>query len=162
MLQPIATIFASLVVVGVTGYFAWHQREITKEQARLARERLRLDLYDRRFEIFTSIFDYYNAMIAWKGTPEQDEARSTFFRAYQESAFLFSAESGIEELLKTLNDQGNRVIGYKETANELRSDPKFAIEQFMQTQNIMVNVFEDGLAKLKVAIHPYLYFSDVL
>jgi hypothetical protein len=75
MLQPIATILASLVVVGVTGYFGWHQREIAREQARIAREKLRLDLYDRRFEIFTSIFDFYDAMISWKGTREQEKAR---------------------------------------------------------------------------------------
>jgi hypothetical protein len=36
MLQPMATILASLVVVGVTGYFGWHQREIAREQARIA------------------------------------------------------------------------------------------------------------------------------
>jgi hypothetical protein len=144
MLQPIATILASLVVVGVTGYFGFHQREIAKEQARIAREKLRLDLYDRRFEIFTSIFDFYNAMISWKGTPEQKEARKKFFRAYQESGFLFSVESGIEALLKMLNDEGSKVIGYKENSDKYKSDPQFMIEQFKQANDIQLRVFEDG------------------
>jgi hypothetical protein len=74
--------------------WALHQREIAKEQACIAREKLRLDLYDRRFEIFSSIFDFYNAMISWTGTLEQEEARARFFRAYQESGFLFTRESG--------------------------------------------------------------------
>jgi hypothetical protein len=39
--QPIATTFAAIVAVCVTSYFAWHQREIAKEQARIAREKLR-------------------------------------------------------------------------------------------------------------------------
>src|SRR5436190_8882137 len=103
---PIATTVAAIVAVCVTGYFARHQREIAKEQARIAREKLRLDLYDRRFEIFESIFDFYNAMISWAGTPEQKVSRSRFFRAYQESGFLFTRESEIENLLKTLNDEG--------------------------------------------------------
>jgi hypothetical protein len=162
ILQPIATIIASFVVVGVTSYFARHQREIAKEQARIAREKLRLDLYDRRFEIFTSVFDFYNAMISWKGTPEQERARTKFFRAYQESGFLFSAESGIEPLMKKLNDAGAHVIGYKENSDKYRSDPAFAIEQFNKSHDIQIRVFDDGLAKLRAAMHQYLHFSDVL
>jgi hypothetical protein len=138
MLQPIATILASLVVVGVTGYFGWHQREIAREQARIAREKLRLDLYDRRFEIFTSIFDFYDVMISWKGTPEQKEARKKFFRAYQESGFLFTKESGIEALLKNLNDEGAKVIGFKEHSDSYKSDPAFMIEQLNKTTDIQL------------------------
>jgi hypothetical protein len=162
MLQPIATILASLVVVGVTGYFAWHQREIAREQSRIAREKLRLDLYDRRFEIFTRIFDFYSAMISWKGTAEQEEARTKFFRAYQESGFLFTEESGIPALLKSLNDDAAKVIGFKEHGAELKSDPAFLIDQFSKTTDIQLRVFEEGLAKLRAAIHPYLDFSKVL
>ena len=162
MLQPIATILASLVVVGVTGYFGWHQREIAREQARIAHEKLRLDLYDRRFEIFTSIFPFYDAMISWKGTPEQQEARRKFFWAYQESGFLFSVESGIAALLKKLNDAGAQVIGYKENSENYRSDPAFMIDQFKQVTDIQLRVFEDGLAKLKAAMQQYLDFSEVL
>jgi hypothetical protein len=164
VLQPIATIIASIVVVCVTGYFAWRQTKIANEQVRIAREKLRLDLYNRRFEIFTSIFDFYNAMISWKGegTPEQQEARTKFFRAYQESGFLFSAESGIEPLMKKLNDAGAQVIGYKEFKDNYKSDPAFAMEQFKKANHIQLHVFDEGLAKLKAAMHPYLHFSDVL
>jgi hypothetical protein len=38
---PTATVFAGLVAVGVTGTFAWLQ-------VRYTREKLRLDLFDRR------------------------------------------------------------------------------------------------------------------
>jgi hypothetical protein len=124
VLQPIATILASVAAVVVTGYFAFHQREIAKEQAHIAREKLRLDLYNRRFEIFTSIFDFYNAMISWDGTPEQQEARKKFFRAYQESSFLFTEESGIPTLLKSLNDDGAQVIGSKERGDSLKVRPR--------------------------------------
>jgi hypothetical protein len=162
MLQPIATIFASLVVVGVTGYFGFHQREIAREQARIAREKLRLDLYDRRFEIFTSIFDFYNAMISWTGTPEQEEARTKFFRAYQESSFLFREESGIPALLKSLNDDGAAVIGFKEQGDSLKSDPESLIDQLKKTTYIKTYGFEEGLAKLRAAMRQYLDFSRVL
>jgi hypothetical protein len=160
--QPIATTVAALAAVGVTGYFAWHQRAIAREQARIAREKLRLDLYDRRFEIFISIFDFYDAMISWKGTPEQQEARTKFFRAYQESGFLFTKESGIETLLKTLNDEGMKVIGFKEHSDSYKSDPALMIDQFNKASDIQLRVFDEGLAKLRAAMHQFLDFSKVL
>lgn len=128
----------------------------------LAREKLRLDLYDRRFEIFTSIFDFYDAMISWKGTPEQEEARKKFFRAYQESGFLFTKESGIEALLKMLNDEGAKVIGFKEHSDSYKSDPTFMIDQLKKTTDIQLRIFDEGLAKLRAAMHQYLDFSKVL
>jgi len=127
----------------------------------LQNEKLRLDLYDRRFEIFSSIFDFYDAMSSWKGTPEQKEARKRFFRAYQESGFLFTKKSGIEALLKMLNDEGMKVIQYKENRKNYKSDPAFMIEQFNMTTDIMLRVFDEGLTKLRAAMHQYLDFSRV-
>lgn len=158
-LQPIATILAAVVAVGVTGYFAWHQRNILREQTRVAKEKLRLDLYDRRFEIFSSIFDFYEAMISWEGTPDQIAARGRFFRAYQESAFLFTKESGITDLLKMLNDGGAKVIGFKENSHHYKSDPKLLIDQLNKTNDVLLKEFEDGLSKLRAAMHQYLDFS---
>jgi hypothetical protein len=144
-----------VAAVSVTGYFAWHQKNI-------AREKLRLDLYDRRFRIFTSIFDFYEVMISWEGTPQQKEARDRFFRAYQESGFLFTKESGIEALLKMLNDEGMKVIGFKENSDMYKGDPALMIEQHKKTTDIQTRVFDEGLAKLRAAMHPYLDFSKVL
>ncbi|MFB2562951.1 hypothetical protein [Rhizobium sp. IMFF44] len=127
----------------------------------LQNERLRLDLYDRRFKLYSGIFDFYYAMISWEGTLEQKEARQRFFMAYQESAFLFTKESGIEELLKMLNSEAAKVIGFKENSELYKSDPAFLNEQFLETNRIQLTVFEDGLAKFKEAIRPYLDFSKI-
>jgi prophage DNA circulation protein len=148
---PIATIIAAAAAVYVTQHFA-------KEQARLASERLRYDLFDRRLKVFESIFEFYKAMIGWTGTPEQIAARDRFFAAYQESAFLFDKQSGIEALLKDLNDKGAKVIGFKESGKNLASHPPTYLEQFNETTRIMTTDFEVGLAKLKSAIAPYLNF----
>ncbi len=157
---PIATIMAAFAAVSVTWHFSRHQKKIAEEQARIAGEKLRHDLYDRRFEIFSSIFDFYNAMISWEGTPEQKEARQRFFRAYQESGFLFTKESGIEALLKKLNDDGAKVIGFKENSDSYKSDPALMNQLFQQSMEIQLG-FEKGLAKLRAAMHPYLDFSKV-
>jgi hypothetical protein len=145
---PIATIIAALAALSVTAYFAWHQKKIAKEQADIAEEKLRLDLYDRRFEIFSSIFDFHTAVILWEGSPEQQKARQRFFRAYQSSGFLFKKESGIEDLLKKVHENGVEIIGSK------NYDP----DGFLLTPQHL-SIFEESLRELKAAMHPYLDFS---
>lgn len=148
---PVATIVAAVAAVRVTAHFA-------REQARLASEKLRYDLFDRRLSIFNSIFDFYDAMISWKGTPEQIGARDRFFRAYQESGFLFEKELGIEALLKDLNDKGMKVIGFKEIGKDLASDPATYLKHHSELSEIMTTGFEIGLTKLKTAMAEYLNF----
>jgi hypothetical protein len=84
---PGATVIASFVAVIITGYFA-------RQQVHMTEEKLRYDLFDRRLKIFSSIFDFYEAMLDWQATPEQITTWNRFFRAYQESRFLFRKESG--------------------------------------------------------------------
>jgi hypothetical protein len=83
---PVATIVAALSAVVVTAYFA-------ARQAWIAEEKLRHDLFDRRLQIFTSIFDFYNAMISWEGTQEQIVVRERFFQSISRS--MFSIQAGI-------------------------------------------------------------------
>ena len=73
-LGPAATILASIVAAGVTIYFAGHQKRIAEEQKRIAEEqkditkhKLRYDLYQRRFEIFNSIYPFSFANIQEAG-----------------------------------------------------------------------------------------------
>jgi len=158
---PIATIIAALAAVCVTGYFAWRQTRIAKEQADLARDELRRDLYRRRFEIFTSIFDIYYAMISWEDTPEQKAAHQRLFMAYHESSFLFPKESGIPDLLKKLNDDCNKVINYKNNPDKHKDDSALRQEQFKEVTTIQFIGFVKGLDDLKTAIQPYLDFSRI-
>ncbi|MDI1344808.1 MAG: hypothetical protein PSV22_11995 [Pseudolabrys sp.] len=148
---PIATIIAAGAAVYVTQHFA-------RVQAQLASEKLRYDLFDRRLKIFESIFEFYKAMIGWAGTPEQNIARDRFFASYQESAFLFDKDSGIEALMKELNDKGARAIGLKEILKDLKGDPESMIKFHSEMTEIHTTGFDAGLSKLKIAIAPYLYF----
>jgi hypothetical protein len=132
-----------------------------KHAVALQNEKARLDLYNRRFEIFSSLYDFYDAMISWEPNPEQIAARKRFHRASQEAEFLFTKESGIAALLNDLNRQGLRVIGFKENRESYKSDPATMHAEFIKTQEIMLHGFEDGLAKLKTAIHHYLDFTEM-
>jgi hypothetical protein len=153
---PIATAMAAIAAVSVTAYFAWHQK-------RLAAEKLRLDLFERRWGIFSSIFNFYYAMISWQKNPssEQIAAKDRFFIAYQESKFLFKKESGIENLLKDLNEKGMKVIGFKENAEEYKSDLDIYSRKFTEITDIQLREFENGLIKLQDAMSDYLSFEYV-
>jgi hypothetical protein len=148
---PVATIFAAIAALSVTGYFAWHQKKI-------AEQKLRFDLFERRFAIFDSIFDFYNALIAWKGTEADGIARQRFFRAYQEARFLFSRESQIETLMGEMNVLGNKVIAHKEHPELLEGDPILRHKVFMDVQKAQTVDFEDRFLRLRDAIGEYLNF----
>jgi hypothetical protein len=74
---------------------------------------------------------------------------------------LFSKESGIEEVLKELNDKGAKVIGFKEHGEEFRSDPEMYLKYFKEVQQIQLYDFEGALAKVKSAMAHYLNFHDL-
>jgi hypothetical protein len=158
---PIATIIAAFAAVSVTAYFARHQRRIAAEQAHVAKEKLRYDLFDRRLEIFSSIFAMYHAIIGWEGTPEQIAAKEKFFKAYQESGFLFKEQSGIQTLLGELNADAQKVIGFKELNSDLSQDRVLFLKLFNEVQDIQLKKFPAGLEKLRLAMADYLNFHSI-
>ena len=52
---PVATVIAALSAVGVTGYFVFRQWQIAKQQPQTAREKLLLDLFDKRFALYEEL-----------------------------------------------------------------------------------------------------------
>ncbi len=159
---PIATVTAAFAALSVTSYFARHQKTIAAEQAHVAKEKLRYDLFDRRLEIFSSIFAMYHAIIGWEATPEQVAARDRFFKAYQESGFLFKEQSGIQKLLGELNADAQKVIGFKELKSDLsQADRVLYLKTFNEVQDIHLNKFPAGLEKLRLAMADYLNFHFI-
>jgi hypothetical protein len=157
-----ATLVAGFFVIIAAG-IAWLS---VQGQIRATREieatKVRLDLYNRRYQIYDSIFDFYNALIGWTGTPEQRAAQTRFFRASQEAAFLFKPESGIEHTLKTIHTESAKVIGFKEYSEEYKSGgTAFYLEQFHQAQRVLLVDFDAALVKLKAELPKYLNFHTI-
>jgi hypothetical protein len=89
---PIATVFAAIVVVGVTWRFS-------SQQAETARGQLRLDLFDKRYQgykiIEQRLADVLNA-------PVRGNAVAQLISVFDEAAFLFSPATC--EWLRTIKD----------------------------------------------------------
>jgi hypothetical protein len=73
----------------------------------VSREKLRLDLYNRRFDVYLKTLDFWYALSRWKPTdkeilscnlvdsPELSDSQIAFIKASRESQFLFDDSSGM-------------------------------------------------------------------
>lgn len=113
---PIATIIAALAAVSVTAYFAWHQKTIAKEQVDIAREKLRHDLYERRYRVFDAARKLL-CEIAVHGTASEDDLRA-FVIGTSDAAFLFD-----DDLAKFLEEMRGRAQKLQSLIQAMESMP---------------------------------------
>src|SRR5271166_6137601 len=119
---PAATIIASIVAVVVTYRLgkgqqgiAQQQADTAKQQAETAHARLKLDLYDKRFNIYTTTLDLYQADMRPEvdiGSEEEEKkgladiinAERIFVHSFREAQFLFEGADGIYNTLNDIKD----------------------------------------------------------
>lgn len=115
---PFATVFASLVAVGVTGYFAWRQSNTAETQAVTALDKLRFDLHDKRFAIYENVKQLLKLLINNSDKPEfRTFDVAQHFVVIDEAIFFFSPATC--EWLDSLKVDCQRFL----EARALRSNP---------------------------------------
>jgi len=92
---------------------------------RTSREKLRLDLYNRRFDIYSRTLDLLHVLETWQPSeleknsaslqqsPDLEKAQRAFVKASREAQFLFDDASGIYKLLEQLHTDVITMIGFK-------------------------------------------------
>jgi hypothetical protein len=90
---------APVAATVITAFVAIFVAVIALFQWKTAQGKLRLDLYNRRLEIYLKVLDFYQVATEWRGTPDQLGRQALFIKATQESRFLFSKSSGVYDLL---------------------------------------------------------------
>lgn len=93
----------------IAGFVAY----ISRLQWKTNREKLRLDLYERRFDIYMRVFEFQSALLFWGGGPEQIALQAPFLRALQESRFMFPEKSGAYKFLIEFNGHAFHVVNYQ-------------------------------------------------
>lgn len=82
-------------------------------QMKIASAKVKLDLYNKRFNVYLSALEYYQAM--WKQTDvDLKEKAAEFIKCYRESLFLFSEKDGIHQTLTKIKDRAAIVSAYDE------------------------------------------------
>jgi hypothetical protein len=128
-------------------------------------EKIRLDLYDRRFAIYEKTLAFKlmldNSTTAESiQTSEFIEARRAFIKSMRESQFLFRPDSGIFERMTRLHRASFDVTNVREFGGK-NLDPQLTIKLF-NNSIAAVQFFDGSIVFLEHAMAPYLNFQEAL
>ncbi|MBN9226017.1 MULTISPECIES: hypothetical protein [Legionella] len=122
---------------------------------RLLKEKVRLDLYDKRFKIYLDVFDYCIIFIHFKENQSiKDTIFKNFIRAYRESQFLFSLESTVYNKIGEILQITANIKSFQERKEESSSKNREKIE------NNRLDL-DRKVKELEAAMRPYLLFTVI-
>jgi hypothetical protein len=147
---------AALATTIVAGYVA----RISRPQWLTNREKLRLDLYDRRFKIYVRVLDFYNAVILWDGSDEQQVLKAPYTQAFRESRFLFPKNSGIFSFLEEFSKRAFFIVNFDQLKEMKSVDPQEFAKQ-AQKKIDSVNWILESMTTFEDKLEPYLKFHKL-
>ncbi|MES1953103.1 hypothetical protein [Salinisphaera hydrothermalis] len=87
-----------LVISAAVGWIGWLQYRTNKQK-------LRLDLYHRRFDVYQKTLAYFQLYYSESATNKDiDLVQRNFTQAYRESRFLYGADSPVYKILTDIKD----------------------------------------------------------
>lgn len=147
IIQPLATPFIA-ACVAVIGLNQWKDN----------REKLRLDLFNRRFDIYLRVLDYYISLSRTQNSTEQLDTLIPFIKAVRESRFMFPEESGVHEFLEEFQTRANEVANYTSSLSILRDMPAERAE-LTRKQNENTTWVNRAIIDLEGRMEPYVRFE---
>lgn len=148
------TLFTTLTIGCIAGYIAL-------QQWRTNSEKLRLDLYQKRFSVYERTLDYYHLVIVHSeiSNDEKGKIERDFIKAYRESQFLFSYRDGIFNLLNEIRLQAHFVANYQ--TPPASSDPEIFKQSDQKQFDATKFLHQDCLPTLEDKLAKYLNFHKV-
>ena len=130
---------------------------ISRRQWLTNQEKLRLDLYDRRFKIYVQVLEFYLAVIVWDGTDSQQQLRGPFTQAFRESRFLFPEKSGVFPFLKEFSERAFFIVNFDQLKGIQSADPRAYAKQ-VEKRTANVNWILESMQDFEDKLEPYLKF----
>ncbi|MDP9153927.1 MAG: hypothetical protein M3O74_06735 [Pseudomonadota bacterium] len=157
--MSIADSIAKLGPVMIAIYVAW----LGRQQFEATRQKLRLDLYDRRFAIYAATLDWYQALLSGPQIrADLREVQRDFIKAVRESRFLFGADSTIVEILDDMNKRSFRILGFRDSQGIAKADPELYQRLFkQQADDVQWFGSASGMQALEKEMMPFLDFRRV-
>jgi hypothetical protein len=147
--EGVAAVVIAIYVASI-GTFQWFT----------AREKLRLDLYNRRFEAYASTITYMQTVLDWKLSTAKArfDGRTAFIRAMLESGFLFADNPAIEVLLEEFNTRSFQMTNFNDTLSDIKSAylPDFGENEALYQTNVRWVIAARN--QLRIMLAPYLAF----
>ncbi len=119
--SQLTDIFLPAMLAIFLAYIAYQQMKTNKSK-------LKLDLYDKRFKIYTDALRFYQELLDEEVSKEVHRA---FIDSKEASMFLFSNNIEIYKLLEQMHSESFKIIGFKKHGKELLSCP----DQFTKSYN---------------------------
>ncbi|MFQ3193963.1 MAG: hypothetical protein ACI9N3_000775 [Colwellia sp.] len=127
---------------------------IAYNQLTTNRNKLKLDLYNKRFEIYTSALKFYQELMV-EGT--SSETHKDFINKKEAAKFLFSKDTSIYTLLDEMHDKSFKINHFKSKSLELANNSK-AFDLASKNSHDAVMWFEPAIKNLRAKLEPFLSF----
>ncbi|SSS87857.1 Uncharacterised protein [Acinetobacter baumannii] len=136
---------------------------IAYSQMKIASAKTKLDLYNKRFNIYAAALDYYQA--TWYESPEKIQEKSIIFtKLYRESQFLFEESDGVYATLGKIQQNGAQIYAYEKKKHEI--DPNLtktwnSLDEMHRISTAARFSFEENLKALEKQLDKYLQFKTI-
>jgi hypothetical protein len=152
---PTATVIISgiVAVIGVaTLVVAW-------SQMRIASAKTKLDLYNKRFNVYLAALEYYQYAYSDQRAELKQKA-DKLTHAYREAKFLFDSKDGIHETLGNIQKGAGVVRAYNDYRLQGKYDAKMD-SIFSRRNGDALKTMERDLLVLESQLEKYLSFHNV-
>lgn len=146
------------VVGGVVGLIAL---TVAWSQMRIASAKVRLDLYNKRFNIFLATIEYYFASYGKTDVDMKGKSRD-FVKACREAKFLFDKNDGVYDTLMRIMDHGSKIQAYEDAASGVMPGVCNDTKRIMHESSVNArSAFDKDLHTLEDQLTKYITFKTV-
>lgn len=132
-------------------------------QMKIASAKTKLDLYNKRFQIYVTALEYFQACYK-KSHIEIEEKSFEITKVYRESRFLFAKEDGIYETLGKIQQNGSTILTFEKNKYEIennRTNNQFDLDIHHEHAVKARLDFEENLKLLEVQMEKYIQFKEI-
>ena len=142
------TSFIALIAV----YIAYQQWETN-------RQKLRLDLYQKRFAVYENVLAFYHILYAGDHVTDKERfaIENNFIKSCRESQFLFCDKDGIFQLLNAMSSKTPILKNVTATSRAYRGDPEGMIK-VLEDHSAAMTFVENAIPELEKKLAKYLNF----
>jgi hypothetical protein len=134
----------SAIMAAFLAYIAYQQMNINARK-------LNLDLYHKRFSVYTDTLRFYQEL---RGKEVNQEIHRAFIISKEASKFLFSKDPSIYELLDLMHSQSFKITGYKHQEKEVKGTPQYVESSKDSLETLFW--FDKQITELRTKMEPYL------
>ena len=130
-------------------------------QMKIASAKVKLDLYNKRFNVYLVTLDYYQSAFG-KVEGSMRERSVEFIKCYRESQFLFESKDGVFDTLNRIMTNGNIILVCEDTKAGLQPNISSDTAYILHEKSIDARLnFEKDLLILEGQMAKYIDFRVV-